>query len=147
MLFFLIMMNYKVKKSRRPLWDGSSRQAGQSERVDVTRSRNSCQVAGWSKQGHRNSPPAFPANGCLALFIPGERWLRRGKTLPMQFNPIVTMTTILRRWGTANSAPARTMFACYCKDARIPLTWPHSPDIGCKDTTKCDISSHFPSQL
>ena len=45
--------------SRRPLLDGSSRQAGQSERVDVTRSRNSCQVAGWSKQGHRNSPPHF----------------------------------------------------------------------------------------
>lgn len=59
MLFFLIMMNYKVKKSRRPLLDGDSRQAGQSERVIETRSRNSCQVAGWSKQGHRNSPPHF----------------------------------------------------------------------------------------
>ena len=34
------------------------RQAGQHAEA-VTSARNSCQMAGWSKQGHRNSPPHF----------------------------------------------------------------------------------------
>ena len=33
----------------------------------MTRSRNSCQVAGWSKQDHRNSPPHFLPIGATLL--------------------------------------------------------------------------------
>ncbi len=56
-----------AKKRTATIQDDSSRQAGQSERVIETRSRNSCQVAGWSKQDHRNSPPHFLPIGAALL--------------------------------------------------------------------------------